>query len=324
MSKRDFSICALLALCVALVSSCGPKAAVRDHETSASASASAGVGVADASVAGGRFATAQRIVSFAPSLTEMLFALGLGERVVGVSEYCVYPPEVKDLPKVGGFLNPNVEMVVRLRADCVVLFANHDKVVKQLAQLGIPTLVVRGDTLSEIMATFAVLGREFACEEGSDAILADIDARMARIRTRCAERPLLRVLTVIWRERGVGTLRGLQAAANDGYYSELLRLAGATALPRGTASKYPSLSMEGILELNPDVVFELVNDITVTSAADLAQVRADWQVLPELAAVKNDRLYIITDDYATIPGPRFILLAEKLARHLHPDIDWDR
>ena len=322
MSKRDFSICAFLALCVALVSSCGPKAAVRDQE--AGASAGAGAGVAATSVAGGRFATARRIVSFAPSLTEMLFALGLGERVVGVSEYCVYPQEVKALPKVGGFLNPNVEMVVRLRADCVVLFANHDKVVKQLAQLGIPTLVVRGDTLSEIMATFAVLGREFECEERSDAILADIDARMTRIRTRCAERPPLRVLTVIWRERGVGTLRGLQAAANDGYYSELLRLAGATALPQGTASKYPSLSVEGILELNPDVVFELVNDITVTSAADLAQVRADWQVLPELAAVKNDRLYIITDDYATIPGPRFILLAEKLARHLHPDIDWDR
>lgn len=320
MSKRTFAIVALLALCLALTPSCRPKAAVQEQVDGTHTSAA----VAAAGVDIGRFATAQRIVSFAPSLTETLYALGLGERVVGVSQYCVYPPEVKALPKVGGFLNPNVEMVVRLRADCVVLFANHDKVIKQLAQLGVPTLVVSGTTLEEVLATFATLGREFDCQERSDAMLADIHARMERIRTRCAGRPPLRVLTVIWRERGVGTLRGLQAASSDGYYSELLRLAGATALPQNTASKYPSLSVEGILELNPEVVFELVNDITVTSAADLAQVRADWQVLPDLAAVKNDRLYIITDDYATVPGPRFILLAEKLARYLHPDIDWDK
>ena len=102
MSKRVFGIGALLALYVVLGSSCGPTTAERGHEAGITASVGA------ASVAGGRFVTAQRIVSFAPSLTEMLFALGLGERVVGVSEYCVYPPEVKALPKVGGFLNPNV------------------------------------------------------------------------------------------------------------------------------------------------------------------------------------------------------------------------
>lgn len=292
----------------------------RPEKTGEAAGAAPAAGAAET----GSFASATRIVSFAPSLTEMLFALGLGDRVVGVSEYCLYPPEASVLPKVGGFLNPNVEMVLRLRADCVVLFANHDKVVTQLAQLGVPSLVVRGDTLGDILATMSELGGAFGCAERASALRGDIEARMERIRTRCAGRPPQRVLTVIWRERGVGTLRGLQASANDGYYSALLALAGAVPVPQGTASKFPSLSAEGILELNPECIFELVNGVTVSSEDDLAQVRADWLVLPELSAVKNDRVYIITDDYATIPGPRFILLAETFARYLHPDIDWER
>jgi iron complex transport system substrate-binding protein len=299
-----------------LLQSCGPKDA--DKAVAAAEDAAAGVSLP------GRFASAQRIVSFAPSLTEMLFAMGLGERVVGVSEYCVYPAETAALPKVGGFLNPNAEMVLRLRADCVVLFGNQDKLVRQLAQLGVPALVLRGDTLEDVMASLASMGQAFACEERSEAMISDVNARMARIRERCAGRPTQRVLTVIWRERGIGTLRGLQAAAQDGYYSELLRLAGAVALPENGSTRYPNLSMEGILELDPELVFELVNEQTVSSQAELTQVQADWQILPELTAVKQQRLYIIADDYATIPGPRFILLAEQFARYLHPDIDWDK
>ncbi|MFA6931326.1 MAG: helical backbone metal receptor [Lentisphaeria bacterium] len=263
----------------------------------------------------------RRIISLAPAITEMLFALELGDRVVGVSNFCHYPPQVLELPKIGGLLDPNLEAIARLQADCVIVYPNHGSVLEMLKRLKIPVLVAQGDNLPEIRNTMVLLGKTFHRQEKAQQLVREIDQRLDNLRQHLPPKHLTpSVLVVVWRERGQGTLKNLSVAGQDQYFSEMIAAAGGRLLPENQNLDYPNLGTEGILQLNPDLIIEIAPELNDKNSEILTRAKTDWNLLPALKAVKNQQIYLITDDFAAIPGPRCIQLAEKFAEILAPYI----
>ncbi|HUT09653.1 MAG TPA: helical backbone metal receptor [Thermoguttaceae bacterium] len=265
----------------------------------------------------------ERIVSMAPSITETLFALGLGDRVVGVTRYCTYPAEAQDKAIVGGYHNPNLEAVVALQPDLVVLLSGHEHSQPAFRKLGLPTLTLRHTSLEGILDSILIVGRTCDREDQARQLVADIESRMDRVRAKTADLVHPRVMVAVGRAGvGTGRLEDVYIAGRDGHLDRIVAAAGGqNACTSGTV-RFPVVSSEGILKINPEVIVDLVR-VSIGPPQDTEAVRADWQQVAQVDAVKNDRVFVIDDDFATIPGPRFVLLVEKLARLIHPEVDWE-
>ena len=262
-----------------------------------------------------------RIVSVAPSVTETLFALGLGDRVVGVSDYCKYPPEANALPRLGGLYNPNIERIVELRPDLAVLLREHRELAEKLARAGIDTLSVDHASVAGILDSFEEIARRCGVPESGTALRARSEERLEKMRATRGGEPVS-VLMVLDRDLGQRRITQVYAAGKNRYFNDLLRLAGASNVLADAASAVPTLSREGIIEANPDVVVDL-SSLGAAPEADAAELedlyRHDWDSLADaLAAARDGRVYPILVDYATIPGPRFVAFAELLSEILHP------
>jgi iron complex transport system substrate-binding protein len=260
----------------------------------------------------------QRIVSLSPSITEILFALGLGDRVVGVSRYCQYPPEARKKAQVGGYLDPSYEAILALKPDLVVLRSEKEQFVNAFHELGLNLLPVRHDRVEGILESIVAIGRRCGVEARARRMVADIQGQMHRISAKTAglERP--RVIVVAERTLASGKIQNVYVAGADGFMNRMILLAGGKNACADSAAGFPVVSGEGILRMNPQVIFDLVAE---RSRAGLSreEILRDWQQLPDVEAVRTGRVYLIDDDYAFIPGPRFIRLVEKFARLLHPE-----
>jgi len=266
-----------------------------------------------------------RIVSTAPSITEVLFALGAGDRLVGVTSYCNYPAEARDLPKVGGLLDPNFERVAALEPDLVVLLESAARHQRAFENLGLKTLVVPHRSLDDLTENILLIGEAVGREAEAERVVGGIRRRIERVEERVAGRKRPRVLMVIERDYSKGLQSMTAAASNASYdlFDRVIEIAGGTNACGRTAAPFPAVSTEGLLWLDPDVVVELVPPASERSL-DNEAIRRQWQELPQLEAVKNDRVYVLDDDFAKIPGPRFFLLVEKLAELLHPRADGEK
>jgi len=260
----------------------------------------------------------QRIVSLSPSTTEILFALGLGDRVVGVSRYCEYPPEARKKAQVGGYLDPNYEAILALKPDLVVLRGEREQFVKAFRDLGLNLLTVRHDSVEGILDSIVVIGRRCGVEAEARRMVDGFQAQMHRISEKTAGLQRPRAILVAERTLGSGKIQNVYITGADGFTNRMILLAGGKNACTETAAGFPVVSGEGILRMNPQVIFDLV---AKRSRAGLSreEILRDWQQLPDVEAVRTGRVYLIDDDYAFIPGPRFIRLVEKLARLMHPE-----
>ncbi len=266
-------------------------------------------------------ASYSRIVSLSPSNTEILFALDLGDRVVGVTRFCKYPPEAQEKAEVGGYLDPNYEAVAVLEPDLVIVLPEYEKVMGYLRELGLKYLIVHNRTVSEIIGTINVIGAECGVEKRARELVAQIEARKNEIaeRTRHLARP--GVIVSIGRTVGSGTLKEVYLAGKNTFYDELITLAGGRNLYESKNVPYPLVSAEGLLHLNPEIILELVPDLDTRETTEEIVLK-DWQRVPRIDAVRNRRVYVLAGDYVAIPGPRIILLLEDMARAIHPEVDW--
>ena len=266
-------------------------------------------------------AAPKRIVTMAPSVTEVVFALGLGDRVVGVSDYCRFPPEVLNRPKVGGVLNPNYERIVGLHPDAVLLLESAGRDPAAFRKLRLPVLQVNHLNVEGILASFQQIGAACGAEAKAEAVVADLRHRLKRVAEKTAGRPRPRVLVAIDRTLGTGSLQDVYITGHDGHIDRIVELAGGQNAYTDGQARFPVVSQEGILRINPEIIVDLAYGLAKKDA-DPASLRADWQCVEEIDAVRNDRVYLIADNYATVPGPRFILFVEQLARLFHPEVDW--
>jgi iron complex transport system substrate-binding protein len=263
----------------------------------------------------------QRIVSLAPSLTETLFALGVGDRVVGVTRYCAYPPEVRDLPVVGGHLDPNFEAIVALEPDLVVLIPSGEANARRLEALGVPVLQIDQHDVSSLLESISILGETCEVDDSGERLRAEIERRLAAVSAVVAGTSRPRTVVVVGHDIGGGVVRSVWAAGPDTFYSGVLEVAGGVNAVEGGLVQYPEISREGLATLDPDVVLDVVAGVEERSL-ELAEILGGWRRLVELRAVREDRVRVLEGDLMVVPGPRLPEMVREIAMSLHPELDW--
>ena len=242
-------------------------------------------------------APARRIIALTPSLVETLFALGLGDRVVGVGDYAQWPPEVAGKPRLGGLFNPNLERVVTLKPDLAVLLPSERDLGAKLQPLGIDLLVVPDESLADVERSFQTIADRCGVPRAGERLTAEWRAGLA---LPPLPGPPLKVMISVGRQ--AGRLGELTAAGPGTFLHEMLGRLGAVNAFADAPTLYPQVGMEEVVARKPDVILELRTD--PLTAAQTAAIVHDWQALPEIPAVRNGRVEVIAGDHVLIPGPR--------------------
>jgi iron complex transport system substrate-binding protein len=255
----------------------------------------------------------KRIVSLAPNITEMLFRIGAGALLIGRTEFCVYPEAAKQIPSVGGYLNPDYEMIVSLEPDIIFLLPNME-MERTLQRLGLKTFTLPNETIDEIYQGFRALGRVLYRSGQAEAVIRGIQDTLQFVRQEAAERNTLSAVLVVGRE--AGSLKGLYAAGEDTYLSEILSFCGGVNIFADAPARYFDVSKEELIQRNPDAIIEFRLIENIDPSEETLRLKADWNALLTLKAVQKDHVFILSDRAFLIPGPRISLLAVALNRVL--------
>jgi iron complex transport system substrate-binding protein len=257
----------------------------------------------------------RRIISLVPATTEMLFAMGAGDRIAGVSNYDRFPPEAAQLPKVGGLIDPDVERVLALKPDLVIVYDTQADLKRQLERAKVPMFRYVHRGLADITATLRALGARVGAKAAADAAAARIEAELAAISRRVAGRPRPKTLLVFGREQGA--LRQVTASGGYGFLHDVLEVAGGADVLGDLHKQSVEMSAEMILTRAPEVIIELHYGDPIKPENFDAERRV-WDALPSVPAVRNQRVYLLDGSEFVVPGPRIVLAAERFARTLHP------
>jgi iron complex transport system substrate-binding protein len=258
----------------------------------------------------------QRIITIAPNSAEIICALGAGERIVGVSKFCVYPPQLRDRPRVGGLFDPDLEKITALTPDLVVLRGRSQSLERLCDKLNIAVYHDRTEKLGDIETCVTELSRRLGRVEEAAALVERFRARLDAIRKRTEGRTRPRVLLTV--SRRPDRIANLLTTGKGTFLDEMLELAGGENVFGHLDLAWPQVSPEAIVARRPEVIIELLPELTLTDELE-RQMRGQWQQLGPLPAVAGRRTYFITDDHALIPSLRYVEIIEKVSRILHPE-----
>lgn len=248
-----------------------------------------------------------RIVTSAPSATELAFALGLGDAVVAVDKYSNYPPEAASKASIGSYIEPDLEAIVGARPDLVLVTDVHlAKLVPALEARKIATVVLDARNIEGVYADLLLLGRATGRREQAEALVDELRARVAAVERAIAGADPVRTFYEIDPT--------LYTAGPGTFIDDLIRRAGGTNVAAGAASAYPQLSAEEVVAADPEVIILADEAAGVSPAA--VRARSGWS---GVSAVVNDRISVLDPDIGSRPGPRIVDALEAIARILHPD-----
>lgn len=259
-----------------------------------------------------------RIVCLSPGIAETVFALGLGGHVVGVTSHTFFPPEAARIAQVGDWLATNCEAVVALQPDLTLVSSMEASVAEQLGKVGLRCSVVKQDTVGDILNSITELGNVCAVPEAAHRLTVSIGERLHRVERSCEGRTRPRVLVCAGRDYSSSKLDQVYIAGRDSFYSELVRMAGGQNVFQNGGIPFPAVSGEGIMQLNPEAILEIVPE-RAQQGLDPDTLIDAWKSLPDVAAVKSGRVYVLYGDYMAIPGPRVADALDAIARKLHPE-----
>ena len=258
----------------------------------------------------------RRIVSLIPAVTEMIFAMGEGGRVVGVSNYDRYPPAVESIPRVGGLLDPNVERVLSLKPDLVIVYNTQQELKERLGRASIPYYSYQHRGLPDITATIRAVGRQLGASDAANRLAEQMERDLDAVRRAVAGRPRPRTLLVFGRDPG--SLRNIDASSGYGFLHDMLEVAGGDDVFADVKKESVQVTTEMVLARRPDVIIELHYG-DAARAADFQKQLSVWDALPAVPAVRNHRVHALVGDEFVVPGPRVVDATRRLARTLHPE-----
>ena len=250
-----------------------------------------------------------RVISLAPSITEILYAIGLDNEIVGVTEFCDYPPPAQQKPKIG-YAQPNIEAIVALQPELVLApraFLRPELLAK-FEQLKIPTFVVDPESFEEIPSRIQTVGRILNRSSSADEVASTMRQRIASIRSKMEPLARVRVLYVL-------NSQPLITVGPGSYLDQVIKVAGGSNIASETTVPYPHLSMEAVLKEDPEIIVFPIGKAEGISPSEQQQ----WLRWTSLSAVKQGRLHQIPADVLNRPGPRIVEGLEGLARIIHPE-----
>jgi len=251
----------------------------------------------------------RRIVSLVPGVTEMLYAIGAEDRLVGRTDFCDYPPEARSKASVGGTVSPSLEVLVTLKPDLVVATSagNSDETRRQLERLRVPLYLVDPHGLSDVFRTMTRLGALTEREGRAADVVAGLERRVRAVAVRVAALPRPRVLYVVWPEPLIVPGRGAAV-------TELIELAGGESVSADGPEGYPRYSVEAAVARGPEVII-----LARHGAGTAPYAREKWERFADLPAIRAGRLHAVDGDLFHRFGPRVVDALEILARLLHPE-----
>jgi iron complex transport system substrate-binding protein len=261
----------------------------------------------------------KRIVSTAPSITELLYALGLGDRVVGVDRFSRYPPEALRKPKIGDYANPNLETIASLRPDLVIIPVNPAKLAERLAVLRLKVLEIDQESIAKLYDSFRIVGQATGATAQAAKLTSTVQGPLETVRIRAAPLKKTRMMFVVGRTPN--RLDGLIVVGQASYLNEIITLAGGENVFRDAVASYPGVSLEEVLARNPDVILDMGDMADTVGVTDQhkREVTSLWERLASVTAVKQHRVHAVASDIYVVPGPRVVDAAKAFFAMLHPD-----
>ncbi|MBX3397025.1 MAG: ABC transporter substrate-binding protein [Phycisphaerae bacterium] len=267
-----------------------------------------------------------RIVAIAPNATEMIFALGAGESLVGVSDFCRLPAREEssgrtEPARVGGLIDPNLELILRLEPDLVVLRGRIDPVESLCRAHGISVYHDPTNSFDDVFRTIGELGDMLGREREAAALMERTRLRIERVRQTVAGRPVPRVLFTT--DRPVDSLSRVTTCGKGTFVDEMIRRAGGENIFGSLEVAYPEVSLEAVLLARPEVIVEVMPVLSGDHEALARRVTEQWRRLGSLPAAENGRIHVLTDAELVIPSPRIADAIERLAGLLHPEVSFE-
>ena len=258
----------------------------------------------------------KRIISLSPNITQILYALGAWDNVVGVTIYSDFPPEVEETPKVGGWVNPNMEAIVMLEPDLVLLMKDQDTIFGQkLDNLGIDKYIIdSNDSVRDILESISSLGEVLDKQSQAKNLVNELRSELDRITVTTREAQKKSVLIVVG--RNPGTLEDIYVIGRNNYINELINIAGGENVIENKRLSI-KLTKEAVLTLNPDVIIEINHD----KSEKETQILNTWSRLELSKAVKDNQVYILSSTVLLHPSQRILEGARVLTQILHPELE---
>lgn len=282
-------------------------------------------------LSGSAEASPERIISLTPVGTEILFALGRGDKIIGVTDFCDYPAEAAQKPKMGDFAAVNFEAVMSMRADLLLLQDMHMQFTPQLDKLKIPYLVMKQNSIDEICGSIVRLGEVCLARDKAAKLVSGIrsDVEQVRSKVRGLHRP--RVILCVSRELSEYQINSFYVASDNTFYGEMIALAGGENAVKEKRTAYPQVSLEGLMKINPNVIIDLVGEKTFYHSKDNIDVetifnykylRGQWERSAKVDAVKKGQIYIMQGTVYLRPGARSGKILKAFAKAIHPEVKW--
>jgi iron complex transport system substrate-binding protein len=293
---------ALASVCALLLAACGDRVYVeRGRDANAGARASD---------------SPRRIISLSPSATEVLYGVGAFDRVVAVTDYDEFPPEVARLPKVGGWSNTNLEQIATLKPDLVVMTESQSPLIKdKLDALGVRTLTVPSYTVADALSSITLIGAATGQHEQAQKLLAETRARLDAVRARAKDLKRPRVLCIV--DRVPGTLRGLYTATEGSFIDELIEIAGGDSIAPPARTGFGQINKEAVATLDPEIIIDMAMG---AKSANLAEDPKEvWAELSQVRAVREGRVHVLRDASVIHPSQFVADAARKFAELIHPE-----
>ncbi len=262
-------------------------------------------------------AASQRVISTSPAITEILFAIGAGDRVVGVTDFCNYPKQACRLPSIGGPLNPSTETWITLKPDLIIIQEDSEVIQKNAKIFEIPSLTVSVNNLNNILNSIQIIADSLHMPQAGHQLAIKIKTKIEDYRTHLKKIKPRQVLMLLSDTNDPS--RDLYAVGRDTFLNELLTIAGGENVLPDTMARYPKVSKEYIIAKSPEIIIEVGPKSNLSKEETLARKKT-WGKFSTLRAVKDDKLYFISADYILIPGPRLLNILDDFTRTIHPEL----
>lgn len=254
----------------------------------------------------------ERIISLSPSNTEIIYALGLEDRLVGVTEYCDYPEDAKTKEKIGGYDEPNLEKIFSLEPDLVIATTAHQKAVEQIEKLDIPCIVLAPKNIDEMLDSIVIIGKASGAKSDAEKLVYDLKNRIKNIEKYTADTPEAKrpkVYYELWHSP-------IMTVGPGTFIDDIIHRAGGKNIASDADKPYPQYSQEQVLAKNPEIIIYSYHGSSKQSKEDILE-RPGWETI---SAIKNDKVFYINEDILIRPTPRLIDGLEEVAKIIHPEI----
>lgn len=256
--------------------------------------------------------TPYRIISLAPHITEIIYAIGAQDKLIAVTNFCNYPEEAKSKQRIGGLLNPNIELIISLKPTHLFGVPAHEKLDQKLKKFGLNVTMMPNENITDVLNSIKRIGQEIGYNPQSANLINQISHKLDSLKIKSGEKSGNSAVLIIGRERGM--LRNITVAGKDTFLDEIWQLCGGKNIFDDMPIRYGTISLESLLIKDPDIIIEF----EMEGGRNVLRVKnaTEWDALNNLTAVKNHNIFIINGNHTLIPGPRMGLLVEDFTRIL--------